>query len=1385
MKEVTINSLDPSQQYIVDKLTEERADRLSLVYGPPGSGKSHMILSLIFELALQGKKILFSSQNPEALSVIVRKYKDLDRRYGVKDTYLSFLDLCLDLNSMEQAKKTYIRNLRARLKKPIISATKISVGNEAPEILNYTNLDKVENEMASGDLASDEIVRYALEYQGDYSQVPMMISGVKDLDVRKIISLISRAAENFRDYPEEFKLFNEPNNVLLFFNHNNPNLNLGQILERAIRLDSIASSIEGLDGIKNREDSDIKEFLEGISLLVRINEKINIEEVVAKEKSLVDLREDLERIQERKTQFVNVPRLYSHYSQEERERYEKIDSRILNKNNLIELRKFAHDLGTLERYISKTAEMYALDMASDLDWLVGAVAQGAVDVRFIEWLHGQCLKIWNYGFLEIATLIKDIDNWNNLSSIKKLITTVPASFNTNNRSIADKICQRKDIFVRLYTVLRKTNYSIKDFLNIRTYKVNEIVAPFSTNGAGDRAELLNKLLLIQDISRKIALENKSIMGILNEIASLRDQSNLVIKNNFSISGLDDKNIRELVEIVKKNIKNQELSDEIQELENDAREYVCVGVNGRIDITGCLEALKSAEKCDGYLRSFKITKGLKGIDIEVIDDLKREIEETRKTDLFRSDYFVVKSGTSIAQWRSRNSLIIGYNDIKQFNRWIDYNAFRVDLFLEFGKVNERGLNAVFAAGFESFASFARYIVNNLLKFAIFGISLGENIKADYLSTYKNDLKESRRNRYSNGLRKLGEDLRGAADDLSIISNWTMDSNRIKEINKNFDSILEAYPVIIATPGDVAKMIPAKKELFDFVIIDEGSQMLPGAALPLFYRAKHAVVIGDPEQMPPSNAATVMAMDGLGLPQLEPSIIDKTIEANPAEYHLKVHYRSKYNCLFEPSRKIIYSKDGIDPVWEAKGGTVPIRLEDGFGPDSTVGFAKIVRIIDRYTSENAKTNFCIVFARGGKDGPEGFEDYLEEKNLKHILERINNENENEIRLVTVLNCQGITYEHTIHFLPYYTVIKSMYYFKLQAGSYRRANVAITRQTKTHDIVMGNTKSEWLVACNDLIQSSPHDDIKKSARLLSTLFAMANQNTDVTYLHETLGANSLNIDSPLTQQLYDELLKYFGDRIGNELEIFSEVGYKIRIPDEEARFRNEQNVGYRIDLGIYSIKHQKFVLGIEMDGATYHSGFIKEFSDMQRQEILEDKGWELYRIWSTNWRDNLAGEFKALVDVIEEKLAEPVDSELDMPIEIASQLIKGYRAYKRKISMRQISENDNISLLEDATNDEIVDVEESGVSSEKEERMKPDDKLGLAKYYGDLKSCARYCMKMGRSIDLSIRNGRTGGNVSPFQKLIVMNATNDYVEVRYPDSLTSSYFRVYYEDIDGYRA
>ena len=54
--------------------------------------------------------------------------------------------------------------------------------------------------------------------------------------------------------------------------------------------------------------------------------------------------------------------------------------------------------------------------------------------------------------------------------------------------------------------------------------------------------------------------------------------------------------------------------------------------------------------------------------------------------------------------------------------------------------------------------------------------------------------------------------------------------------------------------------------------------------------------------------------------------------------------------------------------------------------------------------------------------------------------------------------------------------------------------------------------------------------------------------------------------------------------------------------------------------------------MDGATYHSGYIKQFSDAQRQEILETKGWNMYRIWSTNWLNDIDAEFKKLVSKID---------------------------------------------------------------------------------------------------------------------------------------------------------
>ncbi len=60
-----------------------------------------------------------------------------------------------------------------------------------------------------------------------------------------------------------------------------------------------------------------------------------------------------------------------------------------------------------------------------------------------------------------------------------------------------------------------------------------------------------------------------------------------------------------------------------------------------------------------------------------------------------------------------------------------------------------------------------------------------------------------------------------------------------------------------------------------------------------------------------------------------------------------------------------------------------------------------------------------------------------------------------------------------------------------------------------------------------------------------------------------------------------------------------------------------GYRIDLAVrHPQRRELFVLGIECDGAAYHSAKSARDRDRLRQEALERLGWRLTRVWSTDW-------------------------------------------------------------------------------------------------------------------------------------------------------------------------
>jgi len=73
--------------------------------------------------------------------------------------------------------------------------------------------------------------------------------------------------------------------------------------------------------------------------------------------------------------------------------------------------------------------------------------------------------------------------------------------------------------------------------------------------------------------------------------------------------------------------------------------------------------------------------------------------------------------------------------------------------------------------------------------------------------------------------------------------------------------------------------------------------------------------------------------------------------------------------------------------------------------------------------------------------------------------------------------------------------------------------------------------------------------------------------------------------------------------------------------------------IDLAVVDSRQPgRYLLGIECDGATYHSARSARDRDRLRQKVLEDKGWTIYRIWSTDWFRNPQKELDRLIASIE---------------------------------------------------------------------------------------------------------------------------------------------------------
>ena len=133
----------------------------------------------------------------------------------------------------------------------------------------------------------------------------------------------------------------------------------------------------------------------------------------------------------------------------------------------------------------------------------------------------------------------------------------------------------------------------------------------------------------------------------------------------------------------------------------------------------------------------------------------------------------------------------------------------------------------------------------------------------------------------------------------------------------DVLLALRPCWMASPLSVSQLMPGDRPLFDLVIFDEASQVLPEDAVTSLLRGRQAVIAGDSRQLPPTTffAAGTARMGSATMrkrpePKGSESILDVMSAFLSPPWSLDWHYRSRDEALIAYSNHCIYGDRLVD-------------------------------------------------------------------------------------------------------------------------------------------------------------------------------------------------------------------------------------------------------------------------------------------------------------------------------------------------------------------------------------------------------------------------------------------------------------------------------------------
>ena len=435
-----------------------------------------------------------------------------------------------------------------------------------------------------------------------------------------------------------------------------------------------------------------------------------------------------------------------------------------------------------------------------------------------------------------------------------------------------------------------------------------------------------------------------------------------------------------------------------------------------------------------------------------------------------------------------------------------------------------------------------------------------------------------------------------------------------------ALRQLKPCFMMSPTSVAELLPRDSDLFDIVIVDEASQMLPCDALGTIARAKQTVIVGDPKQLPPSTyfqgggmSTAVQDDEGDQLAPVMESILDLSLSAWQPPRYLQWHYRSRHSSLIQFSNARFYNNrlivfPGADENREDSG----IRFHhvaDGLysGGLNPIEAKRVVTAACDFMKKPENRDLSLAIVAMNQRQRDEIREMLDRETARdRSVARYRRRWRNSLYPFIVRNLETVQGdERDVIFIS--TVygreqpggpVMRRFGPITHAGGERRLNVLFSRARQRMEVFSS-------MQANDIAVGP---GISEGVRILRDYLEYA-----------ATGRIEVGIvRGPLTESPFEEFVL---ERLRAEgLEVDPQVGV----------------AGYRIDLGIRHADYPHgYLLGIECDGRTYHSAPSVRDRDRLRETVLRGLGWDIYRIWSTDWFKDPDEEMRKLMTYVEARM------------------------------------------------------------------------------------------------------------------------------------------------------